>query len=137
MPSQERTADGFDPQAVIHDFHQALTGERAPVYDMLMQVYQEGHEMMREVEGMTPEEINNLPPEKKRALVKEGGDVIIAALGLFDAAEMQFEPVFWSTVSVMIEKYPPDVIQRLMSEDNLCRADAMAKQKTLYESRTR
>lgn len=134
----EAQPDGFNPQSVIHDFHQALTPDaRPPGYDMLMQLQQEGHEVYAEMQGMTPDQLNNLSDEDKKRFAREVGDVIIAGLGWFDSQGVDFEHQFWSTVSVMIEKYPPGLIQQIMSEENLCRADAMAKAKTIYESRTR
>lgn len=131
---RDKRSDGFDPQAVLHDFH-IQTGSPTG-YDMLQQLQQEGHEVYKEIDGLSPDEINSLNPEVKKRLAKEVGDVIIAGLGWFDVEGVDFEHQFWSTVSIMIEKYPPGLINQIMSEENLCRAEAMAKAKTIYESRT-
>lgn len=128
----ERDRQGFEPQAVLHDFHEQIgmpTGS-----EMLRKIQEEGHEVLQEIQGLTSEEIDNLTPEHKKRVAKEVGDMIIAGLGWFDAENLEFENTFWSTISIMIEKYPPGLIQQIMSEDNLCREEAMAKAKVLYEA---
>lgn len=126
----------FEPQRLIGQWQQSLTGEHPPVYDAFDQLYQEGHEALKVVAGMTPGEINALPATSKRELAEETADVIIAGYGLIETLGEDFEQLFWQKLGCMIEKYPPTLIREIMSGQHLDRRDAMGQAKTIWEKKT-
>lgn len=127
----ERPRD-FDPQGLIGKWQRSLTGELPTTYDMFDQLYQEGHEALKVVAGMTPAEINNLPETSKQELATETVDVMIAGFGLLETLGYDFEPLFWQKLGTMIEKYPPTLIREIMSAKHLERREAMLEAKVIY-----
>lgn len=124
----------FDPQLLIGDWQRSITGSEPTTSHMVGQVTQEGHELYAEVSGMSPEQIDNLSVEKRGRVIQETGDVIIAAYGLMETLGADFEDVFWGAFATMIEKYPPGLVQQIMTDQNLCRQDAMVEAKVLYQN---
>lgn len=102
-------------QIIQHGWQVRVYDGEPDMVGRINKLKEESGEVVAETEGMTPDEINALPPEKLKAVAEEAVDTIIAAMGVLSCTGYDFDSLFFKKMETIYQKYNPAIITAFRS----------------------
>lgn len=97
-------------QMIQHSWQVRVYDGEPDMVGRINKLKEESGEVVAETTGMTPDEINNLSPEKLKAVAEEAVDTIIAAMGVLSCTGYDFESLFFKKMETIYQKYNPAIV---------------------------